>query len=119
MHRVVVTGWGVVSPIGNNATAYWQGLAGAVSGLAAPTLAPVEDLIQKVVAEVKGFDPSAHFDERQLVFLDRVAQFAVVAAREAIAQSGVSLAEAGTRSRVGRATMLSLRAPAGGFTRGS
>ena len=93
MHRVVVTGWGVVSPIGNNATAYWQGLAGAVSGLAAPTLAPVEDLVQKVVAEVKGFDPSAHFDERQLVFLDRVAQLAVVAAREAIAQSGISFAD--------------------------
>ena len=73
-------------------TAYWQGLARSRLGARrAPTLAPVEDLVQKVVAEVKGFDPSAHFDERQLVFLDRVAQLAVVAAREAIAQSGISL----------------------------
>jgi nodulation protein E len=93
VHRVVVTGWGVVSPIGNNAKAYWQGLAAGVSGLATPTLAPAEELVQKVVAEVKGFDPSQHFDDRQLIFLDRVAQLGVVAAREAIAHSGISLAD--------------------------
>lgn len=91
MHRVVVTGWGVVSPIGNTANAYWQGLASATSGLAAPTLAAAEELTQKVVAEVKGFEPSAHFNDRQLIFLDRVAQLGVVAAREAIAQSGLAL----------------------------
>jgi nodulation protein E len=93
MHRVVVTGWGAVSPIGNDAAAYWSGLARAQSGLGAPTLAPVDQLVQKVVAEVKGFDPSKHFDDRQLAFMDRVAQLGVVAAREAIAQSGLSFAD--------------------------
>jgi len=89
VHRVVVTGIGVISPIGSTASAYWHGLAQAVSGLGEPTLAPVDQLTQKVVAEVKGFDPLAHFTERQLTFMDRVAQLAVVAAREAIAQSGL------------------------------
>jgi nodulation protein E len=93
VHRVVVTGIGIVSPIGNSAAAYWDGLARAASGLAAPTLAPADELTQKVVAEVKGFDPLAHFTERQLTFMDRVAQLGVVAAREAIAQSGLTFAD--------------------------
>lgn len=89
MHRVVVTGWGVVSSVGHSAPAYWASVANGVSGLAAPTLVPVNELLQKIVAEVKDFDPAAHFTERQLATLDRVSQFAVVAAREAIAQSGL------------------------------
>ncbi len=89
VHRVVVTGWGVVSPIGNDAAAYWDGLARAASGLAAPTF-DSGDLALKVVAEVKGFDPAAHFDHRQLALMDRVSQLGVVAAREAIAHSGIS-----------------------------
>ena len=93
MHRVVVTGWGVVSPIGNSAQAYWDGCARGESGLAAPTLAPPGELSQKVVAEVKGFHPREHFTERELAFMDRVAQLGVVAARAAIAQSGLSFGE--------------------------
>jgi nodulation protein E len=93
VHRVAVTGWGVVSPIGNDAAAYWAGLAAGASGLGAPTLAPADQLVQKVVAEVKGFDPLAHFTERQLAFMDRVAQLGVVAARQAIAQSGLAFDE--------------------------
>ena len=49
-----------------------------------------EELTQKVAAEVKDFDPLKHFDERQISMLDRIAQFAVVAAREAIAQSAIT-----------------------------
>jgi nodulation protein E len=88
--RVVVTGLGAVSPIGLNAAAYWQSLKQSVSGLGPITLVPTPDeLLQKVAAEVKDFDPLQHFDERQLMTLDRVSQFAVVAAREAIAQAGI------------------------------
>jgi nodulation protein E len=65
-------------------------------------------LNQKVVAEVKDFDPAAHFDERQLATLDRVSQFAVVAAREAVAQSGLSFAN-GLSERT--ATILGSGAP--------
>ena len=89
-HRVVVTGWGVVSPIGQTAADFWANLSKGVSGIADITLFPSDDLANKAVAEVKNFDPQKHFKEGQLVTLDRVAQFAVVAAREAIAQSGLT-----------------------------
>jgi nodulation protein E len=93
MHRVVVTGLGVVSPVGNDAKTYWEAVRAGTSGLGAPTLAaPADQLNQKVVAEVKGFDPHAHFTDRELAFMDRVAQLGVVAAREAIAQSGLAFA---------------------------
>ena len=48
---------------------------------------------QKIVAEVKGFEPQAHFNDRQIVILDRVSQFAVVAAREAIAAAAITFDE--------------------------
>jgi nodulation protein E len=93
MNRVVVTGWGVVSPIGQTAPAFWSNLSRGVCGIATATLIPPENLAtlaNKVVAEVKGFDPKKHFEDKQLIMLDRVSQFAVVAAREAIAQSGLT-----------------------------
>ncbi len=93
MNRVVVTGFGALSPIGNTARAYWASLIEGVSGLAPITLVPPEHLSQKVVAEVRNFDPSKHFDERQIAMMDRLAQFAVVAAREAIEHSGITFDE--------------------------
>ncbi len=90
MNRVVVTGLGVVSPIGQAVVPYWTSLKRGVCGIGAITQVPTaEELIQKVAAEVKGFNPLDHFEERQISTLDRVAQFAVVAAREAIAQAGI------------------------------
>src|SRR5262245_44695766 len=89
-HRVVVTGWGVVSSIGHSAASFWPNLVAGVSGIADATIIPTDRLIQKRVAEVKDFDPRRYFDERQTAMLDRVSQFAVVAAREAIAQSGLA-----------------------------
>jgi len=89
-HRVVVTGWGVVSSIGHTAASFWPNLVAGVSGIADATIIPTDRLTQKRVAEVKDFDPRRHFDERQTAMLDRVSQFAVVAAREAIAQSGLA-----------------------------
>jgi nodulation protein E len=89
-HRVVVTGCGVVSPIGQTTASYWASLQEGACGIGAPTLVAPELLNQKVVAEVKDFNPAAHFDDRQLATLDRVSQFAVVAAKEAIAQSGIT-----------------------------
>lgn len=92
-HRVVVTGWGVVSPIGHTAAAYWSNLTRGVCGIAEATTIPTDQLTQKVVAEVKNFDPREHFADTQLTALDRVSQFAVVTAREAIAQSGISFGD--------------------------
>jgi nodulation protein E len=90
VHRVVVTGWGVVSSIGNTAASYWSSLTRGVCGIADATIIPTDQLTNKVVAEVKNFDPQKHFEDRQLASLDRVSQFAVVAAREAIAHAGIS-----------------------------
>ncbi len=90
VNRVVVTGLGAVSPLGQTAASYWANLKQGVSGLGPITLPPdAQDLTQKVAAEVKGFEPLKHFEERALSTLDRVSQFAVVAAREAIANAGL------------------------------
>jgi nodulation protein E len=89
-HRVVVTGWGVVSSIGHTATSYWSNLVQGISGIADATIIPTDQLSQKVVGEVKNFDPRGHFDDRQIAMLDRVSQFAVVAGREAVAHAGIS-----------------------------
>src|SRR5438105_5324758 len=89
-HRVVVTGWGVVSSIGHTAASYWSNLSRGVSGIANATIIPTDQLAHKVVAEVKNFDPRSHFDDRQIAMLDRVSQFAVVAGREAVAHAQIS-----------------------------
>ena len=92
-HRVVVTGWGVVSSIGHTAAAYWSNLSRGVSGIADATIIPTDHLSQKVVAEVKDFDPRQYFDDHQVTTLDRVSQFAVIAAREAIGHASISFAD--------------------------
>jgi nodulation protein E len=93
-HRVVVTGCGVVSPVGLDAATYWASLVAGRSGIRPPTLVPAELLQKELVAEAVDYVPTAHFSERELATLDRVSQFAVVAAREAIAQSGLTFDEA-------------------------
>lgn len=90
MNRVVVTGLGTVSPLGHTTASYWDNLKQGVCGTGPITLVPDADMLtQKVAGEVRDFDPLKHFEDRELSTLDRVSQFAVVAAREAIAQSGV------------------------------
>ena len=90
VNRVVVTGLGAITPLGHDTASYWANLKAGASGLGPITLTPAnEELTQKVAAEVKNFDPLKHFPERQLSTLDRVSQFAVVAAREAIAQAAI------------------------------
>jgi nodulation protein E len=93
VNRVVITGLGVVSPLGHTAKAYWDALVAGRSGFGPPTIFATDRLSTKVVAEVKDFVPGHHFDARQIGVLDRVSQFAVVAAREAIGQSGLSFAD--------------------------
>jgi nodulation protein E len=69
---------------------YWSNLVRGISGIADATIIPTDRLSPKIVAEVKNFDPRSHFDDRQIAMLDRVSQFAVVAAREAVAHAGIS-----------------------------
>ncbi len=89
-HRVVVTGWGVLSSIGHTAETYWSNLSRGVCGIAPAATIPTDQLTQKVVAEVKDYDPLKFFEEREASPMDRVAQFGVIAAREAIAHSGLT-----------------------------
>jgi nodulation protein E len=90
VHRVVVTGLGAVTPLGLDVPGFWDGLKTATDGIRPVELVPADRLNQKVLGEVKGFDPGKHFGERELPILDRVSQFSIVAAKQAIGQSGLS-----------------------------
>jgi nodulation protein E len=89
VNRVVVTGLGVISPIGSSLNDYWAALVAGRSGFAPPMLTTPSTVNTKVVGQVKDFVASEHFDARQILSLDRVSQFAVVAARQAVKQSGL------------------------------
>ncbi|HET7805386.1 MAG TPA: beta-ketoacyl-[acyl-carrier-protein] synthase family protein [Pseudolabrys sp.] len=91
MNRVVITGLGVVSSVGQSTQDYWDSLIAGRSGFAPPTLGSAAQASGKLVGEVKGFEPASHFESSQILLLDRVAQFAVVAARQAVSQSGLAL----------------------------
>jgi nodulation protein E len=90
VRRVVVTGLGAVTPLGLDVPSFWGGLKGGTDGIRPVELVPADRLNQKVLGEVKGFDPLKHFGERELPILDRVSQFSIVAAKQAIAQSGLT-----------------------------
>jgi nodulation protein E len=90
MRRIVITGMGAISACGMGANALWEAVRDARSGiapLASPD--PSATLRMKVAAQVQDFDPAAHFDESRLGLLDRTAQMALLATREAVAQSGI------------------------------
>jgi nodulation protein E len=90
VNRVVVTGLGAITPLGHTVPVYWDNLKQGASGLGPITNAPGhEELNQKIAGEVKDYDPLKYFEDRELSTLDRFSQFALVAAREAIAQSGI------------------------------
>jgi len=88
-HRVVVTGAGVLSALGHNCGEFWQALAAGRPGIGPLQTVERGQLRFQNGAEVQGFDPAQHFEEKEIGLLDRFAQFGVVAAREAIAQAGI------------------------------
>jgi nodulation protein E len=91
LNRVVITGLGVVSPVGQSTQDYWDSLIAGRSAFALPTLRNAAQASDKLVGEVKSFDPATHFGSSQVLLLDRVSQFAIVAARQAVTQSGLAL----------------------------
>ncbi|MGN6655982.1 MAG: beta-ketoacyl-[acyl-carrier-protein] synthase family protein [Rhodanobacter sp.] len=96
LRRVVITGMGAISPLGVGAAALWQGLREGRSAIG-PLRHPDADRLRvKVAAQVPAsFDPAANLDERILPTLDRTSEFALHAAREAVAQSGLEFASRG------------------------
>jgi len=91
MQRLVITGMGAICALGNDAPSVWQAMTEGRTGIAPISRVDPERVrAAGVVAEVKGFDPGQHFDEAKLSQLDLATQYALVAAKEAIAQAGLS-----------------------------
>ncbi|HET6912493.1 MAG TPA: beta-ketoacyl-[acyl-carrier-protein] synthase family protein [Rhodanobacteraceae bacterium] len=97
--RVVITGMGAISALGHTAGETWQGMREGRSAIA--PLAGFDDptLRVRVAGQVRDYDPLKYFDEKKLLLLDRVSQFALVAAREAVVQSGLEFRESGIGQR--------------------
>ncbi|MFV8280678.1 beta-ketoacyl-ACP synthase II [Christiangramia marina] len=100
LKRVVVTGLGALTPIGNNLEEYWEGLKSGKSGSAPITYFDTEKFKTKFACELKNFNPLDHFDRKEARKLDRFAQYAMVSADEAIEDSGIDL-ETVDKYRVG------------------
>jgi nodulation protein E len=101
--RVVITGIGVVSALGRNAPEFWQALVEGRPGIGPITLVDISALRFHNGAEARDFNPAEHFQQKELELLDRFAQFALVAAREAVRDAGVEWT-AGLRERSGIVT---------------
>ena len=82
--RVVITGMGAITPIGNNLEAYWQGLLAGKSGIGPITLFDASKHKCRIAGEVKGFDPLEHLDAKDAKRTDRFAQFAIAASKQAL-----------------------------------
>jgi 3-oxoacyl-[acyl-carrier-protein] synthase II len=91
---VVVTGMGAVTPLGLDVASTWEAMLAGKSGVGPITAFDPGGLTVRIAAEVRGFDPVAHFGPREHRHLDRFAQLAVVAARQAVADSGIDIAAA-------------------------
>lgn len=91
LRRVVVTGLGALTPIGNTVDEYWQGLSNGVSGAAPITLFDAEKFKTKFACEVKNFDPTAFIDRKQARKMDRFTQFAMVAVEQAVTDAGLDV----------------------------
>lgn len=90
LKRVVITGLGAITPIGNTVQEYWNGLLGGVSGADRITLFDASKFKTQFACEVKGFDPVAYLDRKEARKIDRFAQLAIVSSDEAIKHAGIS-----------------------------
>lgn len=90
LKRVVVTGIGAITPVGNTAPAYWEGLVNGVSGADFITLFDASKFKTRFACEVKGFDPVAYLDRKEARKIDRFTQFALVSSDEAVKDAGIS-----------------------------
>lgn len=93
MRRVVITGLGVVSPIGTGRQAFWESLLAGKSGVEAITRFDTSDFATKIAAEVKDFDPGLYMDKKEAKRMDRFAQYGVAAATLALQDAKLSVSE--------------------------
>ena len=89
--RVVVTGMGAITPIGNDVESFWQALKDKTLGIGPITYFDTADFKCKLAAEVKDFDPKAYMDPKTARRMEPFSQFAVAAAKQALDQSGIDM----------------------------
>ena len=89
MRRVVITGTGVISALGKNTGSFWQSLLAGSSGIGEIRSIDNSQIRFKHAAEIHNYVPEEHFSAKDASFMDRFAQFAVLAAREAISEAGI------------------------------
>jgi len=93
LKRVVVTGLGAITPLGNNLEDYWQGLKEGRNGIDLITLFDTTDQTCKIAGEVKDFDPLKYMDKKEAKRMARFSQFAVSTSKQALADSGLAIDE--------------------------
>ncbi|MDK1044483.1 MAG: beta-ketoacyl-ACP synthase II [Anaerolineales bacterium] len=91
MRRVVVTGMGTISPLGNTVEETWGNVVEGVSGVGPITRFETDDLMIQIACEVKGFDPEDYMEKREARRIDRFQQFGIAAAEQAIQSAGLEL----------------------------
>ncbi len=91
MQRIVVTGLGAITPVGSTVEEFWRNLTNGVSGVGPITMFDASDLPSRIGAEVKNFDPRNYMDVKDARRSHRSAQFALAAARQALADAGLTL----------------------------
>ncbi|MEH7176311.1 beta-ketoacyl-ACP synthase II [Neobacillus vireti] len=89
--RVVVTGIGAVTPLGNDAFTTWENIKNGVSGIAPATIFDVEKVDIKIAAEVKNFAPEEYMDRKEARRMGRYSQFAVAASKMAVKDAGIEV----------------------------
>ncbi len=99
--RVVITGMGVITPVGNTVADFWGSLLAGKSGVSLITKFDVSKYPTRIAGDVKNFDPAAYMDRKELRRMDRYTQFAMAAARMAVEDSGLKIeGELGERTGV-------------------
>ncbi len=89
LKRVVITGLGAITPLGNNVADYWQGLMNGVSGAAPITSFDASKFKTRFACEVKNFDPGKYLDRKEARKLDRFSQLAIASSEEAVQDAGL------------------------------
>lgn len=99
--RVVITGIGMITPLGNDVKTTWDGIVGGRSGIGPLTRRDAEKFPVKVAGEAKDFDPANYIDKKEARKMDRFTQFAVAASLEAMQDAGIKVGENIDAERIG------------------
>ena len=91
LKRVVVTGLGAITPVGNNVPEFWENLVNGVSGAGPITHFDASQFKTQFACEVKGFDATQYIDRKEARKMDLYTQYAVAVAKEAVADSGLDI----------------------------